>query len=65
MRGQVHWVQQAEAALHPGYLLSPRLEKYQMHSGQTSAEGMGHSVKAGMAEIGAANTNTRSGPKHK
>ena len=37
MRGQVHWVQlqQAEAALHPGYLVSPRLEKYQKYSGQT------------------------------
>ena len=65
MRGQVHWVQQAEAVQHPGYLLSPRLELYQRHSGQTPAMGMDRSVKAGMAETGAANINTRSGPKHK
>ena len=65
MRGQVHWMQQAEAALHPGYLLSPRLGKCQKYSGQTPARGMDHSVKAGMAETGAANINTRSGPKHK
>ena len=26
MRGQVHWVQQAEAVQHPDYLLSPRLD---------------------------------------
>ena len=65
MRGQVHWVQQAEAALHPGYLLSPCLEMYQRYSGQTPARGMDRSVKAGMAETGAASINTRSGPKHK
>ena len=65
MRGQVHWVQQAEAVLHPSYLLSPRLELYQRYSGQTPAGGMDRSVKAGMAETGAANINTRSGPKHK
>ena len=67
MRGQdlVHWVQQAEAALHPGYLLSPRLELYQRCSGQTPDRGMDRSVKAGMAETGAAGMNTRSGPKHK
>ena len=65
MRGQVHWEQQAEAVVHPGYLLSPRLELYQRHSGQTLARGMVHLVKAGMAETGAANINTRSGPKHK
>ena len=68
MRGQVHarWVQQSEAALYPGYSLSPRLEKYPKCAGQTPGEGMDHSAKAGMAETGAANINTRSarGPKH-
>ena len=34
MRGQVHWVQQAEAVLHPGYLLSLRLELYQRCGGR-------------------------------
>ena len=65
MRGQVHWVQQAEAVQQAGYLLSLRLELYQRYSGQPPARGMGRSVKAGMAETGAANINTRSGPKHK
>ena len=42
MRGQdlVHWVQHAEATLHPGYLLSPRLETFQKYSGQTPAKEM-------------------------
>ena len=35
------------------------------YSGQTPARKMDHSVKAGMAETGAANINTCSGPKHK
>ena len=65
VRGQVHWVQQARAWLHPGYLLSPRLGEYIKYPGQTPAGGMDHSVKACMAETGAANINTRSGPKHK
>ena len=41
MRGQAHWVQQAEAALHPGYLLSPRVETSQKYVGQIPARGMG------------------------
>ena len=62
MRGQVHWVQQARARLHPGYVLSLRLGEYVNHPGQTPAGGMGHSAKASMAETGAANINTCSGP---
>ena len=64
VRGQVHWVQQAEAVQHPGYLLSPRLDKWKRPypiSGPTPAGGMDRSVKAGVAETGAANINTRSG----
>ena len=41
MKGQVHWVQQAEAVLHPGYLSSPRLDSFQKYFGQTPAQGMG------------------------
>ena len=37
MRGQVHWVQQAEATSHPGYLSWPRES---MDSGQTPARRM-------------------------
>ena len=62
MRGQVHWVQQAEAVQHPGYLLSPRLEHVPEVPWSNPGQGNGpYWVKAGMAETGAANINTRSG----
>ena len=55
MRGQVHWVQQAEAWLHPGYLLSPRLEHVPEVHWSNPGQGNGpYWVKAGMAETGAA-----------
>ena len=62
VRGQVHWVQQAEAWLHPGYLLSPSLEYVTEVHWSNPGQGNGpYWVKAGMAETGAANINTRSG----
>ena len=68
MRGQVHWVQHSFGSklccTRAIYKLSPRLELYQRYSGQTPARGMDHLAKAGIAETGAANENTRSGPKH-
>ena len=51
MRGQVHWVQQARAWLHPGYLLSPHAF---VNAGQTRLGNGPYWVKAGMAETGAA-----------
>ena len=55
MRGQVHWVQQAEAVQHPGYLLSPRLECVPEVHWPNPGQGNGpYWVKAGMAETGAA-----------
>ena len=54
VRGQVHWVQQAEAWLHPGYLLSPRLELFQKHLVKPRPGEWTVLVKAGMAETGAA-----------
>ena len=60
MRGQVHWVQQAEAALPRVFIIAARLGVCQRYSGHTPARGMDRSVKAGMAETGAANINTRS-----
>ena len=65
VRGQVHWVQQAEAWKHPAIyyrrVRMPPTEGGRLN-GQTPAGGMDRSVKAGMAETGAANTNMRSGP---
>ena len=60
MRGQVHWVQQAEAWLNPGYLLSPRLERVpEVHWSNTGQGNGPYWVKAGMAETSAENINTR------
>ena len=53
----MHWVQQAEAVQHPGYLLSPRLERVNVPEVHWSNPGQGNGpywVKAGMAETGAA-----------
>jgi hypothetical protein len=64
MRGQVHWVQQAEAWKHPAIYSRrvglPTAESSRLN-GQTPAGGMDRTAKAGMAETGAANINTRSG----
>ena len=52
---KVHWVQQAEAVQHPGYLLSPRLEHVPEAHWSNPGQGNGpYWVKAGMAETGAA-----------
>ena len=67
MRGQVHWVQQADAVLHPGFLLSPRLGSYQRYFGQTPTRGMDRtgSRPAAWPRPRRRDINTRSGPKHR
>ena len=63
MRGQVHWVQQAEAWKHPAIYYRRVLPTHESGglNGQTPAGGMDRTAKAGMVETGAANINTRSG----